>query len=45
MTRSASTRSTSRAAIPSWCDVRVALEGTAARAAVERAGGLRCCGA
>ena len=30
---------------PKLCDVRVALEGTAARAAVERAGGLRCCGA
>jgi hypothetical protein len=30
---------------PKLGDARVALEGTAARAAVERAGGLRCCGA
>jgi hypothetical protein len=31
--------------VPSCCDARVALEGTAVRTAVERAGGLRCCGA
>jgi hypothetical protein len=38
-------RFTSRAATPSWSDAPVALEERPPRAPVERAGGLRCCGA
>jgi hypothetical protein len=35
----------SESATPSWSDAPVALKERQPRAAVERAGGLRCCGA